>query len=406
MLITRIDTVGGTRVTTASNQYDTFGRMTSSVGPNGESTTTAYATCGGSEASSTTLKTSASASLTTQYQYDCTGERVLAKEDPNGNIWNTSYTGDPFWRPKSTSDPLGNVVNYTYTATTKDLSQTIVSGSVEETLTQVDSLGRPQLSQVKLNGTSNYSITETDYDANGRVRRQTIPFTGTAGTLNSTVGAFTFTYDGLNRPLTEVGPAYSGSVPGTTKTYSYNANDTLVTVSPAPAGEHTKASQTEVNGLGRVKSICEVTSVTGSVPCGQTHSATGFQTTYSYYPGGKLNTITQNVGGTTTQARSFTYDNYNTGRQLTSNTPESGIIATTYDSDTTGTCPKSFIGFPVKIVDNGGGTSCTSYDFADRVIGVTYPTGLTAPRRQVRCLCMTVQVIRILPVRPSTKLGQ
>jgi RHS repeat-associated protein len=377
-LITQQDTIGGILVTTASNSYDSFGRLTSSTGPNGEKTVTAYNECSGQEPSSTTVTTEpngnyATTSLTTNYtSYDCTGERLLVKQDPNGNNWTTSYTGDPFWRPTSTTDPLGNVVNYIYTKTTKEVKQTVVSGSVQDTLTQVDSMGRQQLTEVNLEN-GNYSITATTYDSNGRVKTQTVPYTGVAGTLSSTAPAFTFTYDGLDRPLTEVGPLYSSTIPGTTKTYAYNKNDTTVTVSPAPSGENAKSTQTEVNGLGRVTSVCEITSGTGYQNCQQAQSATGFLTTYSYYPGGKLNTITQNVGGTTTQLRTFTYDNSNTGRQLTATTPESGTNTTVYDSDPGGSC-FSFIGLPVKTADNAGNGLCYSYDLADRLTGIGQAT--------------------------------
>jgi RHS repeat-associated protein len=370
-LSTQQDTIGGVLVTTATNTYDNLGRLTQSVGPNGETTSNAYTACSNQEPSSTTITTSASSSLTTNYiSYDCTGERLLIKQDANGNNWTTSYVGDPFWRPMATTDPMNNTTSYKYTPTTKNVSLTVASGSVEDTLTQVDSMGRPQLSQVELNGTGNYSITETDRDVNGRVRRVTVPFTAAAGTLNSSVGAFTYTYDGLDRVLTETGPAYSSSIPGTTKTYSYVANDTMVTVSPAPSGENTKSTNTEVNGLGEVTSVCEITSAAGSSSCNQTNSsATGFLTTYSYYPGGKLASITQNATGTTTQVRSFTYDNSNTGRQLTATTPESGTNTTVYDSDSAAHC-QPFVGFPVAETDNLGVTLCIYYDLADRFSGV------------------------------------
>jgi RHS repeat-associated protein len=378
-LVTQQDTIGGVLVTTANNQYDSHGRLTQSVGPNGETTSTVYNACSGQEPSSSTVTPNASSSLTTNYtSYDCTGERLLIKQDANLNNWTTSYVGDPFWRPTSTTDAMGNTTSYTYTPSTKNVSLTVASGSVEDTLSQVDSMGRQQLSQVKLNGTSNYSITETDRDINGRVSRRTIPFTGAAGTLNSSVAAYTYTYDGLDRMLTETSPPYSSTIPGTTKSYQYIANDTMTTVSPAASGENTKSTEIEVNGLGELTSVCEITTAPGSSSCGQANSsAVGFLTTYAYYPGGKLQKITQNAAGTTTQVRSFTYDNSDTGRMLTATTPESGITSTTYDTDPAGTCPP-FTGFPIKTVDNGGGTTCIGYDLADRVVSMNYPTGLNS----------------------------
>jgi RHS repeat-associated protein len=109
----------------------------------------------------------------------------------------------------------------------------------------------------------------------------------------------------------------------------------------------------------------------GSSACGQSTAANGFLTTYTYYPGGKLQSITQNPNGSQKQIRSFTYDNVNTGRPLTVTTPESGTSTTTYDSDPAHACV-TFTEFPVKTVDNAGGISCFQYDLADRLTSVSF----------------------------------
>ena len=54
------------------------------------------------------------AGLTTNYAYNCTGGVVTSVTDPNNAIASTSYTDGFFWRPASTTDPLGNVTNYYY----------------------------------------------------------------------------------------------------------------------------------------------------------------------------------------------------------------------------------------------------------------------------------------------------
>jgi RHS repeat-associated protein len=373
--------LGGKLTTVDTRTYDSFGRALSSSGPNGELTTWAYAECSGQQLSSVDVKTSTSGPLlTTSYSgYDCTGEKNTTITDENGNQSSANYGSDPSWRPVSTIDAAGVVTNYTYTAAagsspaTIDVQRTIVSGSSEETLTQFDSMGRVKLSQLcqTLPPCSQFTITETDYDNDGRVSRVTLPYSGAAGTTNATIDGTKTIYDGLGRPLAITGPAYSGAIPGATTQYVYNANDVLVTQSPAPAGENPKSTQTETNGLGEITSVCEVTTQTGSNSCGQSKSAAGYLTTYTYYSGGALKAITQNAKGTTQQVRSFTYDNNNTGRLLTSTSPESGTITTTYDSDPNGLC-RPFVGQPVKTVDNGGGTACFGYDLADRVISQTF----------------------------------
>jgi len=386
-LLSQQATIGGKLVTIDARTYDNVGRVLTSIGPNGETTISTYTQCAGHEVSSVTHTTDAIGDgLTTTYSgYDCVGEKYTAVTDANGHQSTINYGTDPFWRPVSGTDAGGVTTTYTYipasgsTPATFDKQMTIVAGqSSTETLTQFDLMGRPKLSQVRQGpASSQYTITETDYDAEARVSRVTLPYSGAAGTMNSTIDGTRTAYDGIGRKLTVTGPAYSANVPGSTITYTYSANDVLVTQSPAPAGEHAKSRQTETNGLGDITSVCEVTSVAGSSSCGQSTAASGFKTMYAYYPGGNLKNITQNVNGTTQQIRSFTYDNGNTGRLLTATTPESGTYTTTYDSDPAGYCPP-FVGFPVKNVDNGGGTACRAYDLADRVVSVTYPTGLNS----------------------------
>ncbi len=390
-MVTEQETLGGNLVTVDRRTYDNLGRVVTSYGPNGEATTSVYANCSGQQLSSAAAETNGSgATLTSLYSgYDCVGEKATITTDSNLNQSSVNYGTDPFWRPRSTTDAEGNVTNYSYTPAsgsspaTVDVQRTIASGSSEETLTQFDSMGRTQLTQVRQGpSSSQYTITETDYDSDGRVKRVTLPYSGIVGTTNSTIDGTTTTYDGLGRKLSVTGPAYTGTIPGSTLSYSYNANDVLVTQSPAPAGEHAKARQTERNGLGEVISVCEVTTIAGSASCAQSTSATGFLTTYKYYPGGKLQNVTQYSNGSTPQVRSFTYDNNNTGRPLTTTTPESGTSTTIYDSDPSGLCP-SFIGMAVRTVDNAGGTACFQYDSADRVISETFlglNSEVTAPK--------------------------
>jgi RHS repeat-associated protein len=127
---------------------------------------------------------------------------------------------------------------------------------------------------------------ETDYDALGRVSRVTLPYSGTAGQTNSTVAGTTTTYDPFYRPLT----IQDGG--GGQTTYNYGqANDILVTRSPAPAGEHAKVRQFEYDALQRLTSACEVTVGTTAWPggnCAQTTPQTGYWTKYAYDADGHL----------------------------------------------------------------------------------------------------------------------
>src|SRR6266566_6380081 len=96
-------------------------------------------------------------------------------------------------------------------------------------------------------------------------------YIGTCSTPKTTT-----TYDALNRPLT-ITDGGNGTV-----NYTYNQNDAFVTIGPAPSGENPKRRQLEYDALGRLTSVCEITSGAGSGTCRQTVSQTGYWTNYSY----------------------------------------------------------------------------------------------------------------------------
>ncbi len=78
---------------------------------------------------------------------------------------------------------------------------------------------------------------------------------------------------------------------------SYLQNDVYHELRPAPIGEATKAKQLEYDGLGRLKSVCEITSGANSGSCGQqTGGYVGYLTTYLYDTPPYVNslTVTQN----------------------------------------------------------------------------------------------------------------
>jgi YD repeat-containing protein len=106
----------------------------------------------------------------------------------------------------------------------------------------------------------------------------------------------------LGRPVTVTDAG------GGTTSYSYDRNDVYVTTGPAPAGENTKRRQLQYDALGRLTSVCEITSASGSGTCSQTFSATGYWTKYTYDALGDLTGVTQNAQSSSTQARSYSFD--------------------------------------------------------------------------------------------------
>jgi len=224
-------------------------------------------------------------------------------------------------------------------------------------------------------GSANFDSVETDYDSLGRPSRVTVPYAGTAGQMNGSVPATTTSYDALSR-VTQTTDGGGGTV-----MLSFSQNDVLSTVGPAPQNENSKRRQLEYDSLGRLTSVCEVTTATGSGTCGQSSSATGYWTKYTYDALNNLIVVTQNAQSSgSTQTRNYSYDDLS---RLTSETnPETGTTTYTYDSDST--CGSTSSGDLVKRIDAVGNTTCYFYDALHRVTSTTY-SGSYASRTPAKC---------------------
>ncbi len=313
---------------------------------------------------------SAVAAVKASATWNCTGGVELAATDANSLTTTTAYADpDHMWRPTSVTAPDGSVTGFTYiSANQVERAMTVNSGaSTSDTLTTLDQLGRPILSQRRQGpGSSSFDTVQTGYDAMDRVNSVSMPFAAAAGATGGTV--FTTTsYDALSRPLlvTDGG--------GGTVGYSYTDNDVLTTVGPAPAGENTKRKQEEFDGLGRLRSVCEVNTLGGDGSCEQTVAQSGYLTQYARNGAGQITQVTQNAQATPTQTRSFSFDEL--GRLTAETNPESGTTAYTFDSDAT--CGTSH-GDLVKRVDANGNTTCYAYDALHRVTQISYPSGPNA----------------------------
>jgi RHS repeat-associated protein len=160
---------------------------------------------------------------------------------------------------------------------------------------------------------------------------------------------------------------------GGVMTYTYDRNNVYISVGPAPPGENEKRRQMEFDGLGRLSSVCEVTSATGWGSCQQTTSRDGYWTVYGYDTLGSLTSVKQNKQAIVEdqQTRSFSYDML--GRMLSETNPESGT--TNYSYDSAGGCSGSFPGDLVKKQDQRGNVTCFTYDALRRITSITYPSG-------------------------------
>ncbi len=353
-----------TQLSVSYSYFDT-GNVQTMTDVNGAQTTITYGACGNSFATLLNEPLSLSRSIT----WNCIGGVATSVTDENNNKSSVSLTDNYFWRGSSMTDAASNTTNVNYKSANQTESSLVFPGgsSSVDALTTLDALGRNHISQVRQAPSSaNYDTIESDFDSLGRPNRSTLPYTGTAGQTKSSPPETDTLYDALGRTT---GITNSGNL---SVSLSYPQNDVYQTVGPAPTGENAKIRQVEYDGLGRVTSVCEITSVTGSGTCKQTNAVTGYWTQYTYDVLGDLTGVTQNAQSTgNSQSRSYSYDAL--GRMTQEINPESGTTKYTYDSDTT--CGITSNGDLVKKVDAYANVTCFAYDALHRPVSVIVQSG-------------------------------
>ena len=366
----RISSGGSATLNQTFTYFDT-GNLKSATDVNAAVTSYEYnsTNCANSLLTKVTLPVVNGLAMTRLNSWNCTGGVVTSSTDENGNSVSASYSDSYFWRPISSSDPMSNTTNFGYSnsgVTQVESSLTFNgSSSVVNAVVTSDSMGRPRLRQSRQSpNSSTYDSTQIDYDALGRVWQQYVPFPASKGSPTDAFKGTTTTYDEIGRPAS-VSDSGTGYV-----TLSYTDNDIYQEIGPIATGEtKTKDKQLEYDGLGRLTSVCEITSGSGSGTCAQTTSRTGYWTTYTYDTLGNLTGVTQNAQATA-QTRSFSFDALS--RLTSESNPENGTTNYTYDSDPT--CGTSN-GDLVKRIDQMGNTTCYAYDALHRLTALTYPNG-------------------------------
>ncbi len=325
--------------------------------------------CGNSFATTINEPLNLSRSMT----WNCTGGVPTQVTDENGNNVTSNYTESDFWRPASVYDQENNEItisNIGQTAVEAALQNFNGGNSSSDSLTTMDGFGRPIFAQRKQGPTStNYDTAETDYNSLGQPYRSTMLYTAAASpsSSNTTAPAQTLTYDALGRVLTVTG-ADDGMV-----SYTYTNNDVLHTVS----GTQTFQKQLEYDGLGRLTSVCEISSTLPLAgACRQSNAQNGLWTKYTYDALGHLLTVTQNAqaAAASQQTRSFVYDWL--GRVTSETNPETGNNGvngtSTYTYDSIAPCADgasySYPGNLVQRKDNAGNFTCYSYDARHRLL--------------------------------------
>lgn len=332
--------------------------------------------------------------LTESFTWDCNGGVQTSATDENGQTTTTYYAqtsnyGSPdpnFWRPYAATDQLNNATTLTYPFNTVSESALLFNSnhSVVDQRTKLDAFGRPILSQMKEGpSSSEYDSTQTDYDNLGRISKTYLPFTNTQDVACSgTCPGVVESYDALYRPV-----ATSDSGGGST-TWAYTNTDVLQVVGPAPSGENKKQRQLEYDGLGRVSSVCELTSSgNGGGTCSQYVTQTGFWTKYTYDVLGNINGVTQNAQAATSSQQTRTYNFDMAGRLTSELNPETGSSAIAYTYDTAdSTCGSySSPGDLVEKKDAMGNYTCYKYDALHRVTQTNYPSGSYASVTPTKC---------------------
>jgi RHS repeat-associated protein len=235
------------------------------------------------------------------------------------------------------------------------------NASTSDTLITTDGFGRNLLSQTRQGyGSSNFDTVQYTYDANGRPYSVSIPCSAAAGKGCSTK-VTTTTYDGLSRPkvITDGGQG--------TVTYTYSQNDVLMAAaSPSVQREF------EYDGLGRLSSVCEINTGTGSGTCGQKTTPKGYWTEYSYNALGRLTAVTQNAQGTS-QSRHYYYDAL--GRLTKEVNPENGTTQYFWDAAPSVCYPPNGWTTPGDLgakQDAAGIYTCYAYDGLHRLQGLLH----------------------------------
>ncbi len=218
----------------------------------------------------------------------------------------------------STNTLTNAITTYTYTDTTGAFAvneqHSITTTLSTSVTTKFDGLGRKVSTNALSPQCASGIEADTTYDSMGRVSSVTTPHCYTS---DSTYGSTVYSYDGLGRKIqTESFPDEATS----TITYAGRATETTDPFNGTTNVQHIQ----QVNGLGQLANVCEVTSASfGSkspAACGLDISGTGYLTAYTYDPLGNLLTVNQSG-----LSRTFDYDAL--GRLVCASNPENATAS-------------------------------------------------------------------------------
>ena len=313
------------------------------------------------------------------YSYGYIDGQLTLTKDENGLSTTYKYT-DPLDRVTETDYPDGGKTTYLYNDSVPSVTTTRLATPDPSvvTVTTMDGMGHVIETQLT-SDTSGVDSTVTTYDGLGKPYYVYNPTRCNPPTTNCgtpTWGYIRHTYDALGRIIGATHPD------GTSVLTSYNGRATQV--SDEGNGTKSVVRVSQVDGLGRLASVCEVSSTaltngSGGSPtsCGQDISATGFLTIYQY---DAMDNIFQ-VNQGSLNPRKFAYDSLS---RLTSSTnPEANtvpgtttVVPTTYSYDADGNVIQRIAPAPNQ---QGSATVTTTYtyDALNRLTNASYNDGRT-----------------------------
>jgi len=331
--------------TNASTTYvfDETGQVLSKTDPCGNTTcsdmtgtnhttiysyTDSYSSCGGTAPPSGNTnayltKITDPLSHTQSYCYGYTDGQLRGSTDPNNQVTSYAYS-DPLLRLTSTTYPDTGKTTLTYNDSVLSIttSKLITAGVALTNVSILDGMGHVIETELT-SDPAGTDYTVTTYNGEGLVNTVTNPYRGTS---DPTYGTTSYSYDALNRTTKVMHPD------STYVQTTYTGRATQV----SDEGNGTKSVKriSQTDALGRLNSVCEVSSTALSVgaspapgACGQDIGGTGFLTSYEYDILGDLTGVLQ-AG---LNQRSSIYDSLL--RLTSSANPESGSFIYAYDSN-------------------------------------------------------------------------
>ncbi len=271
--LTRVEDRNGNALVIARDSKT--GAITSVSGPNGRALT--FTSVVGASGTPLIARVTDSLNRQVSYTYD-NQDRLTQVTDAGGGVW--KYGWDSKSRLVTVTDPEGNVqVTNTYDDNDRMVAQKLADGS---TFAIAYTVSGGKVTQTEVTDRRG-SIRRLEFDANGRVVRNTYP----AGQKMQQVQ--TFTYDGNGRVtnLTSGDRQY---------TYGYDTNGN-------------RSSEADQSGMLVTRTFDSYSQLLTDAQAGDPQR--GVATVYTYDPEGNLLTVTDRVGNRTT----FTNDGQ--GRPLT-----------------------------------------------------------------------------------------